>query len=216
MIRSSLPVRVAFAILCTAGMGSWTWAAPGSPPASSSDASGSPTASPPASPLESAARPAGVWIYPAVKGYGGVRPRPDRPSDLSANVDYKVIVDVVHGDQDPAKVLGSLVRLARLVNLMAYAGIPRDHVHIAAVLEGMAGYSVLTNEAYRKLFKVDNPNLALLHELRESGVELMVCAQALAEHDWADSDVAPDVQVTLSALTDFVVYGQRGYSFMQL
>ena len=31
-----------------------------------------------------------------------------------------------------------------------------------------------------------------------------------------DSDVNPDVTVSLSALSDFVVYGQRGYSYMQL
>lgn len=165
---------------------------------------------------ESADSPSGVWIYPAIRGSGGVRPRPDLSSQLSANVDYKVIVDVVHGDSNHAHVLGSLVRLARLVNLMAYAGVPRSHVHIAAVIEDLAGYGVLTNDAYRKLFKVDNPNLALLHQLRSSGVELMVCAQALAEHDWPDRDVTPDVTVTLSALTDFVIYGQRGYSFMQL
>jgi intracellular sulfur oxidation DsrE/DsrF family protein len=99
---------------------------------------------------------------------------------------------------------------------MAYAGIPRNHIHIAAVIEDMAGFSVLTDEAYRKQFNVYNPNLVLLHELKDAGVELMVCAQALAENNWVDSDVTPDVTVTLSALTDFVVYGQRGYTFMQL
>lgn len=125
-------------------------------------------------------------------------------------------MDVVHGDSDPARVLGSLVRLARLVNLMSYAGIPRDHVHLAAVIEGTAAFAAFSNAAYRKRFKVDNPNLALVHELKQSGVELMVCAQALAENDLQDSDISPDVTITLSALTDFVVYGQRGYSYLQL
>lgn len=171
---------------------------------------------PSSAPTAAVSQAPGLWVYPVIRGYGGVRPRPDLPSRLSAQTDYKVIVDVVHGDTGHAHVLGSLVRLARLVNLMAYAGIPREHVHIAAVLEDMAGFSVLTNAAYRKRFNVDNPNLALLHDLKSAGVELMVCSQALAENDWSDSDVTPDVIVTLSALTDFVVYGQRGYSYMQL
>lgn len=179
--------------------------------ASSTMAPTASTAAPAAEPS-----PPGLWVYPVIRGYGGVRPRPDLPSNLSPGTDYRIIVDVVHDNSDHAQVIGSLTRLARLVNLMAYAGIPRDHVHIAAVIEDMAGYSVLTNEAYRKQFNVDNPNLTLLHELKSSGVELMVCAQALAEHRWRDSDVSPDVTVTLSALTDFVIYGQRGYSFMQL
>lgn len=197
MIRSSMKVTVAIALISASCVGMYTWAAP--TPSN-----------------ESAAGPSGVWTYPVIQGYGGVRPRPDLPSNLSAGMDYKVIVDVVHANQDHAQVSGSLVRLARLVNLMAYAGIPRDHVHIAVVLEDMAGYSVLTNDAYRKLFNVDNPNLALLRQLKSAGVDLMVCAQALAENNWSDSDVTPDVTVTLSALTDFVVYGQRGYSYMQL
>ena len=157
-----------------------------------------------------------AWVYPVIHGYGGVHPRSDLPSKLSADIDYKIIVDVVHGDPNPSQVLGSLARLARLVNLMAYAGIPRAHVHIAAVIEDMAGFSALTDDAYRTRFKVYNPNLVLLHELKSAGVELMVCGQALAENNWSDGDVTPDVTVTLSALTDFVVYEQRGYSFMQL
>ena len=39
------------------------------------------------------------------------------------------------------------------------------------------------------------------------------CDRLLA---FIDSDVGPDITVSLSALTDFVVYGQRGYSYMQL
>lgn len=200
MMRVAIRTMAACALMSAAGAGTHAWASP------------APSDAPAAAP----AAAAGQWVYPVVPGYGGVRPRADLPSELSSRTDYKVIVDVVHGDPDHASVPGSLVRLARLVNLMGYAGIPRDHVHIAVVIEGLAGFSVLTNEAYRKRFKVDNPNLALLHELKEAGVELMVCAQALAENDWSDSDVTPDVTVTLSALTDFVVYGQRGYSYMQL
>jgi hypothetical protein len=45
---------------------------------------------------------------------------------------------------------------------------------------------------------------------------LLVCGQALAEKGLLDSDVGVDITVSLSALTDFVVYGHRGYSYMQL
>jgi intracellular sulfur oxidation DsrE/DsrF family protein len=69
---------------------------------------------------------------------------------------------------------------------------------------------------HRAHFKVDNPNLAILHALKQSGVELLVCSQAMAETGNKDSDLGPDVIVSLSALSDFFVYGQRGYSYMQL
>lgn len=156
------------------------------------------------------------WIYPVIKGFGKVHPRPDVAVQPDPNMDYKVIVDVVHGSDDPNKVYRSLQRLARTVNLLAFAAVPPDHVHIVAVLDGKAIYAAANNALYRKHFKVANPNLAILHALKQSGVDLLVCSQAMAEMGVKDSDVGPDITVSLSALSDFVVYGQRGYSYMQL
>lgn len=160
--------------------------------------------------------PGTTWVYPVIPNYGGVHPRPDAAVQPDPNADYKVIVDVVHGSDHHDHVFGSLQRLARIVNLLGYAKVPAGHVHIVAVIEGEATYAAMSNAEYRKFFKVDNPNLALLHALKQSGVSLLVCGQALAEHGLLDSDVGPDITVSLSALTDFIVYGQRGYSYMQL
>ena len=77
--------------------------------------------------------------------------------------DYKVIVDVVHGNDDPSKISHALQRLARTVNVLGSAGVPPDHVHIVAVLDGKAAFAAGSNALYRKHFKVDNPNLAILH-----------------------------------------------------
>lgn len=157
-----------------------------------------------------------TWVYPVIKGFGKVHPRADVAVQPDPNADYKVIVDVVHGSDDPSKVFHSLQRLARTVNLLGFAKVPADHVHIVAVLDGEAAFAAGSNALYRKHFKVDNPNLAILHALKQSGVELLVCSQALAEMGIKDSDLGPDITVSLSALSDFVVYGQRGYSYMQL
>lgn len=160
--------------------------------------------------------PGTVWINPVIKDFGEVHPRPDAAVQPDPSADYKVIVDVVHGSDDHTAVLGSLQRLARTVNLLGYAKVPSNHVHIVAVLEGKAMFAAASNATYRKYFKVDNPNLKILRELKQSGVELLVCGQALAEAGLVDADVGPDITVSLSALTDFVVYGHRGYSYMQL
>jgi intracellular sulfur oxidation DsrE/DsrF family protein len=157
-----------------------------------------------------------IWIHPLLKRYGGVHPRPDLAASLPAGLEYKVIADVVHGSADHDRALGSLQRLARLANLLAYAGVPQAHVHIAAVIEGEATSATLKNEAFRKRFKVDNPNLELLSELKRSGIQLMVCAQTLAENDVLDSDISSDVTITLSALTDLATYEARGYGYLQL
>lgn len=157
-----------------------------------------------------------TWVYPVIKGFGRVHPRSDVAVQPDPNTDYKVIVDVVHGGDDHSKVYGSLQRLARTVNLLGFAKVPPEHVHVVAVLEGKAAFAAANNAVYRKHFKVDNPNLAILHALKQSGVELLVCSQAMAEMGLQDSDVGPDITISLSALSDFVVYGQRGYSYMQL
>lgn len=159
--------------------------------------------------------PAMLWVFPVIKGYGGVHPRPHLAGP-APGLEYRVIADVIHGSHDPHHVAGSLQRLARLVNLMSYAGVPAAHIHIVAVIEGPAGYAAFSNTAYRKRFGADNPNLALLSELEQAGVELMVCSQAMAENGIEDGDIAPGVEITLSALTDFAIYGARGYSYLQL
>ena len=157
-----------------------------------------------------------TWIYPVIPKFGAVHPRPDAAVQPDPSADYKVFVDVVTGEDDHTKALWSLDRLARLVNLMGFAKVPPSHVHIVALLDEKALLAAMSNAMYRKHFHMDNPNLPILHALKKAGVQLMVCSQAMAGQGLKDSDVDPSVTVTLSAVTDSVVYGQRGYTFMQL
>ncbi|MEO9078707.1 MAG: hypothetical protein ABI268_05285, partial [Rhodanobacter sp.] len=81
-----------------------------------------------------ATTPTTTWVYPVIKGYGKVHPRADAAVQPDPNAEYKVIVDVVTGNKDRGAVLGSLQRLARIVNLMGFAKVPPSQVHIVAVL----------------------------------------------------------------------------------
>jgi intracellular sulfur oxidation DsrE/DsrF family protein len=156
------------------------------------------------------------WIHPAIPGFGGVHPRPDLPVRPNPKENYKIFVDVVTGDRNPAGRFYSLMRLARLVNLMAYAKVPSDHVHIVALLDEQVGYAAGTNAFYNKAFGGDNPNLALVHALKKAGVTMLICSQGMAENNIPDGAIDPDVTITLSALTDMVVYGHKGYTYMRL
>ena len=156
------------------------------------------------------------WVYPAIPGYGGVHPRPKLPVRPDPKENYKIFVDVVSPGRDPSGKFNSLMRLARLVNLMAYAKVPRDHVHIVALLDEKVGYASGTNAFYNQAFGGDNPNLPLIHALKKAGVTMLVCSQGLAENHIPDSAIDPDVTITLSALTDMVVYGHKGYTYMRL
>lgn len=158
-----------------------------------------------------------TWIYPAIPKFGGVHPRPELPVRPDPKVNYRIFVDVISTNSpDSTGRFLSLIRLARLVNLMAYSKVPNDHVHIVALLDGKSGFAAARNDYYQKNFHRNNPNLSIVHALKKAGVKLLICSQALAEHNIADDVVDPDVTITLSALTDAVIYGQKGYIYMQL
>lgn len=163
------------------------------------------------------AKPVAVkWIHPAIPDFGGVHPRDDVAVRPDPKENYKIFVDVISSHQDKKGNFVALNRLARIVNLMAYAKVPPEHVHIVALLDGKTVFASLTNEYYRKRFDMDNPNVAIIHALKKAGVELMVCSQALAGLGLPDKAIDPAVTVTLSALTDSIVFGHRGYTYMQL
>jgi len=167
-----------------------------------------------------------VWIHPVIAKFGGVHPRTDVDMQPDPNAVYKVFVDVVGYSKDPSRMDGSLQRLARLVNLMGFAKVPARNVHIVALLDERAGAATLTDEADVRMMKerepkqakglTGNPNLPILHALKKAGVKLMVCSQMMAGMGLKDSDIDPSVTITLSGLTDPVIYGNRGYTYMRL
>jgi len=74
------------------------------------------------------------------------------------------------------------------------------------------GDAVLTNEVYKARHNgVDNPNIAMLDELKQAGVELRVCGQGLLGKKLEPSQVLPGVQVDLWAMTTMVNLQTRGY-----
>lgn len=164
-------------------------------------------------PGKSASTPSS-WSYPAIAKYGGVVKLSEvtqQPRDGA-----KIVVDLTKGG-DPGKLLGSVEKVARFVNIYAGAGRESAKVKIAVVLHGDATLSVLNADAYSKRFDTDgNPNLDCLHELHEAGVELFVCGQSLT-HKKADlKDVVVFADVAVSALTSLANLQADGYAYVPL
>lgn len=166
---------------------------------------------------QKAPAPSMVWVTPVIAGYGKVHPRPDAAVQPDPAADYRIFVRVTDDGKHPHEAMHALDRLARLVNLMGVSKVPPAHVHIVALLDGEAVLAAATDATYQHFTKVaKNPNLPIVHALKQAGVSLLICGQALAMENLPDSAVDPAATVTLSALTDFAVYGQKGYSYMQL
>lgn len=155
------------------------------------------------------------WSYPAIAKYGPVHPLPQANVQPSKDHAYKAVFDVTSGIKDPSKPEPGLVHVARAVNVFASAGVPLKNLHFVAILHGPATPAILNNEAYKKKYGMDNPNLALIDALRKARVHVDVCGQALADLGIAHSEVYNQVRIDLSALATVVIYGNMGYAYMK-
>ena len=93
---------------------------------------------------------------------------------------------------------------------------------MAIILHGPATKAALSHEGFAKhtksyetdLGKTKNPNLDLIRRLKEAGVNVYVCGQALAHHGFATTEVAPEVQVAVSAATVNINLQMDGYAYI--
>ena len=63
---------------------------------------------------------------------------------------------------------------------------------------------VMSNDAYKERYSRDNPNIALIHALKQAGVDIRVCGQGLLARKIDPKQVNPDVQIDLWAMTTLV------------
>lgn len=155
------------------------------------------------------------WVYPAIAKYGPVHPLPDAAVQPRKHHVYKALFDVTAGIKDPAKPEPGLVHVARAVNVFASAGVRVQNLKFVAIVHGPATPAILDNEAYKKKYGMDNPNIPLINALRKVGVHVDVCGQALADLGFEHAEVNREVRIDLSALATTVIYGDKGYAYMK-
>ncbi len=158
---------------------------------------------------------AGDLGHPVIKGFGGIHALPRTAVQPDATRSYKAIFDVTKGAKTPEDVNAGLFHVAKAVNLLASAGVPLKHMHIVAVLHGKATPAALDDAHYKKLFGVNNPNTPLLKELRQAGVDVYVCSQAMLKKGYKLAWANPYITPALSALTTLIVFGNEGYAYVK-
>lgn len=152
-------------------------------------------------------------VFPVIKGFGGVYPISADTAQMpdTARI-YYLLADVTMGSNDPAKAAPGLVRVAKILNLMAVGGVPMRNVRMVVVVHGSATTAVMGANSYRNLFGYSNPNLRLLEQLHHHKVQVMVCGQAWLDRGYAWHQLVTNVDVALSALTALATYQQKGYT----
>lgn len=151
-------------------------------------------------------------VFPIIPNRGGVLPRPNAVEQPRAGA--KVVLDVT-AEAKPTDINKGLDRAARLVNLYGASGLKAQDVTITIVLHGEATRSVLNDLAYKSRFEVkENPNLPLIRELQNAGVEVLVCGQALSYQGFPDGEVADGISIAAAALTVVINKQADGYSYV--
>ena len=141
----------------------------------------------------------------AAKDFPGAKERPDPTHD------YKVVFSVGAKVKDD-EVHPTLKMIGLYLNTLAQNGVPAKHRHIAAMFHQGGGDAVFSSEVYKARHNgVDNPNIAVLKELHEAGVELRVCGQGLIGKKVDPSQLLPGVQADLWAMVTMVNLQSRGY-----
>lgn len=141
----------------------------------------------------------------AAKDFPGAKERPD------PNHDYKVVFSVSAKVKDD-EVHPTLKMIGLYLNTLANNGVPAKNRHVAAMFHQGGGDAVFSNETYKARHNgIDNPNVAVLKELHEAGVELRVCGQGLIGKKVEPSQLLPGVQADLWAMVTMVNLQSRGY-----
>jgi intracellular sulfur oxidation DsrE/DsrF family protein len=130
------------------------------------------------------------------------------------NMTYRAVFDVAQSPDAADQLNPRIESLARFLNMQARAGVKPEQVKLALVVHGAAAKNMLSNAAYKAKFGVDNPNAPLLTALQSKGVRVILCGQTAAHSGFSRQDLAPGVEIALSAMTALVVLQSEGYELI--
>lgn len=162
-------------------------------------------------PCVAGAQPPAPAKGPIIQDFGPVYTVPDPGLATPMLQELKLRFDVSEANADPKALSARLETAARFLNMHGKAGVSAERLKVAIVVHGAASKDVLNNEAYRKRHGIDNPNLPLLEALKRAGVRVYLCGQSAGSRGIAASEMAPTVQMALSAMTAHLVLNAEGY-----
>ena len=150
-----------------------------------------------------------------IKDYGQSFDVENPDIKTNTNAELKVIFDISQSSEDKSVVNKQIETAARFLNMHAKEGMKPEQLHTAMTIHGGAWQDVMTNEAYKEKFGVDNPNLELINQLTEAGVDVILCGQTAGARGLNRTNVSPDVKFALSAMTALLQYQNNGYRFIK-
>lgn len=154
-------------------------------------------------------------VFPVIKDYGGVYEVPYAIDKPDPKIDYKIVVESEGAIEHPDSLYRPFENIARMYNLHVYGGVPRNHIHLDVVIFYKAIFVILDNDSYKKKFGVDNPNLKVIEEMKQAGINLYACGQSVTGFGIDPKTINPNFQVVLSRATTVSTRQMKGYAFFK-
>jgi intracellular sulfur oxidation DsrE/DsrF family protein len=159
-------------------------------------------------------------LFPVINAgeYSGVVPVKDPTEIPDPKIDYKLLFELTANNPDSVAKEDNygLVEVARIINLHAASGIPANKIIPVIVVHAKALHAFATNRFYRDHYKMDNPNLKLISELKNIGAKFIACGQAMNFLNVKKEDLLDEVKVSLTAQTVKSSYQLKGYVLYDL
>jgi len=153
-------------------------------------------------------------VFPIIQGYGAIEVVPFDVEKTDPSISYKIFTELYSQSSKKDEVFDPLDYAARMVNALAYAGIPSEKVEMAMVIYSGATFTILSNEEYQKRFGMDNPNLELIQKLKEAGVKIYVCGQSMMKQNLTPDKIQPGLTISSSRIAATAELLHKGYLFM--
>jgi intracellular sulfur oxidation DsrE/DsrF family protein len=153
--------------------------------------------------------------YPLIKGgdWSGIIPVSNVDEIPDPKQDYKLLFELTEDNPDSlrSKPDGGLTEVARVINLHVASGIPANKIMPVLVIHGGALHAVSNNGYYQEHYKMENPNLKLINDLKNVGAKFIICGQAMNFLDMKKEEFLPEVKLSLTAQTVLSNYQLKGY-----
>jgi intracellular sulfur oxidation DsrE/DsrF family protein len=155
-------------------------------------------------------------IFPVIKNYGGVFDVPNAIDKPDSTLQYNIIAEAGSKIEHPDSVFQPFETISRMYNLHIYGGVKPKNLHIEIVFYFESIFVVLNNEAYKKKYGVNNPNLDVIEQLKKAGVKLYACGQSATGFGIDRSTINPNFDVVFSRLTTVTTRQIKGYAYFRL
>jgi intracellular sulfur oxidation DsrE/DsrF family protein len=125
---------------------------------------------------------------------------------------YKIVFDIGKASPKIDEANPGLTFISRFFNTLAKGGVPADHRKFVVVFHQEGTEIALNNAAYKALKDGhDNPNIPLIHSMKQAGVDFRVCGQGVFGKKIDMATINPEIQIDQWAMTTMMNLQLRGY-----